>query len=212
MEVYSKITVSGVLQEGIGVGLKNAVSLVGAVFLWLITIWIPYLNVGTTIAIYNIPIELSKGKIISPTFIFDAKYRKFMGEFFILAGLESLAVTAAMTFLVIPGIVISIAWSLSYYIMFDKEIAPLEALIRSNKATYGYKWTIFLVQLVIVIATCVVCGILALILSNFLLFILLLAVLVCVMAISLGCTSVVYKKLTNEDETQQMESEIADFE
>ena len=65
METHKKITVTGVLSEGIGLGIKNAVSMLGATVLWLLTIWIPYLNVGTTIAMNTIPIELSKGKVIS---------------------------------------------------------------------------------------------------------------------------------------------------
>lgn len=84
METHKKITVTGVLSEGIGLGIKNAVSMLGATVLWLLTIWIPYLNVGTTIAMNTIPIELSKGKVISPLFIFDGKYRKYMGEYFTL--------------------------------------------------------------------------------------------------------------------------------
>lgn len=66
MDTQKKITVTGVLSEGIGLGIKNAVSMLGATVLWLLTIWIPYLNVGTTIAMATIPIELSKGKVISP--------------------------------------------------------------------------------------------------------------------------------------------------
>ena len=69
MDTQKKITVTGVLSEGIGLGIKNAVSMLGATVLWLLTIWIPYLNVGTTIAMATIPIELSKGKVISPLFI-----------------------------------------------------------------------------------------------------------------------------------------------
>ena len=143
MEANRKITVLGVIQEGVGLGLKNVLSLIGAVILWILTIWIPYLNVGTTIAISTIPIELSKGGMISPLFIFDAKYRQYMGEFFTLIGLMMLAIIPALFFIIIPGIVISISWSLAIYILLDKGVAPGEAMIRSNKATYGYKWTIF---------------------------------------------------------------------
>ena len=109
----------------------------------LLTIWIPYLNVGTTIAMATIPIELSKGKVISPLFIFDGKYRKFMGEYFTLIGLMYLAIIPALFFMIVPGIIISIGWSLAIYILLDKGVAPGEAMIQSNKATYGYKWTIF---------------------------------------------------------------------
>lgn len=117
--------------------------MLGATILWLLTIWIPYLNVGTTIAMTTIPIELSKGRVISPLFIFDGKYRKFMGEYFTLIGLMYLAIIPALFFMIVPGIIISIGWSLAIYILLDKGVAPGEAMIQSNKATYGYKWTIF---------------------------------------------------------------------
>ena len=38
------------LKDSIEIGVKNAPSIVVAVILWLVTIWIPYLNIGTTIA------------------------------------------------------------------------------------------------------------------------------------------------------------------
>lgn len=139
MDTQKKITVTGVLSEGIGLGIKNAVSMLGATVLWLLTIWIPYLNVGTTIAMATIPIELSKGKVISPLFIFDGKYRKFMGEYFTLIGLMYLAIIPALFFMIVPGIIISIGWSLAIYILLDKGVAPGEAMIQSNKATYGYQ-------------------------------------------------------------------------
>lgn len=47
MDAQRKITVAGVISEGIGLGIKNAISMLGATILWLLTIWIPYLNVGT---------------------------------------------------------------------------------------------------------------------------------------------------------------------
>ena len=132
METHKKITVTGVLSEGIGLGIKNAVSMLGATVLWLLTIWIPYLNVGTTIAMNTIPIELSKGKVISPLFIFDGKYRKYMGEYFTLIGLMYLAIIPALFFMIIPGIIISIGWSLAIYILLDKGVAPGEAMIQSH--------------------------------------------------------------------------------
>ena len=117
MDAQRKITVAGVISEGIGLGIKNAISMLGATILWLLTIWIPYLNVGTTIAMTTIPIELSKGRVISPLFIFDGKYRKFMGEYFTLIGLMYLAIIPALFFMIVPGIIISIGWSLAIYIL-----------------------------------------------------------------------------------------------
>lgn len=63
-----KITILGVWKEGWEITMKNLLSILGAVVLYVLTIWIPYLNVGTTIAMTTIPIELSKGHVISPLF------------------------------------------------------------------------------------------------------------------------------------------------
>lgn len=102
METQKKISVMSVLSEGISLGMKNAVSLLVATVLWIVTLWIPYLNVGTTIAMTTIPIELSKGKVISPVFIFDSKYRKYMGEYFTLIGLMLMAIIPALFFMIVP--------------------------------------------------------------------------------------------------------------
>jgi len=147
----TKIDVLTAIKTSIDWGIKNIISLIGAVVLWILTIWIPYLNVGTTIAILTIPIELSKGNTINPTFIFDAKYRKFMGEFFILNGIRSIAITVGFMFFIIPGIVMSIAYSMSNLLLLDKEMGPLEALTKSNKLTYGNKWRMFFSQLAIIV-------------------------------------------------------------
>ena len=196
MSTVEKITVGGVLQEGIGLGLKNAPSLLVAVILWLLTFWIPYLNVGTTIALSAIPIELSKGKIISPTFIFDSKYRKYMGEYFTLIGLMVLAIYPALMFVVVPGIIIAIGWSLAIYLMIDKGISPTEAMIQSNKATYGYKGTIFLVSLVVGIVMFILMAIFALI--PFIGILLSLIAMLCFMVVNLGCSAVIYRDLTKD--------------
>lgn len=197
MNTQKKITVIGVIQEGIGIGLKNSLSLLVAVLLWFITFWIPYLNVGTTIAISTIPIELSKGKIISPTFIFDAKYRKYMGEFFNLLGLMMLALIPAAFFLLIPAYVICMSWSLSVFIMLDKGISPSEALIQSNKATYGYKWTIFFIFLLLSVVFGI--GVIILNLIPFLGQLLILCLVLVLMVTQLGCWAVIYKNLTKEN-------------
>ncbi len=145
MEVV-KIDVVTAIKTSIGWGIKNIISLIGAVILWVLTIWIPYLNVGTTIAIMTIPIELSKGNVINPTFIFDSKYRQYMGEFFILNALKSLAISIGFAFLVIPGIVMNIAWSMSNFLLLDKKMNPMDAMSKSNEVTDGNKWRMFFAQ------------------------------------------------------------------
>ena len=82
-----KLDFAETLKDSIAIGVKNAPSVVVAVALWLVTIWIPYINIGTTIAISLLPVELAKGSVINPLGIFDSKYRRYMGEYLITAGL-----------------------------------------------------------------------------------------------------------------------------
>lgn len=208
METQKKISVMSVLSEGISLGMKNAVSLLVATVLWIVTIWIPYLNVGTTIAMTTIPIELSKGKVISPVFIFDSKYRKYMGEYFTLIGLMLMAIIPALFFMIVPGIVISIGWSLAIYILLDKGVAPGEAMVLSNKATYGYKWTIFGVQFVLSLAYSILSWIFGLI--PFLGFLLVLCVIIAYVIIGMGCSAVIYRNLTAENQETSETTETPD--
>ncbi|MDD2550960.1 MAG: YciC family protein [Bacteroidales bacterium] len=150
------------LSNAVSLGLKNFFSLLGCLVLWLLTLWIPYVNVGTTIAIVTLPAAISKGKVISPFEIFSQKYYKFMGEFFLVTGLRSLIIVPATLFLIIPGIVLSIAYSLSTLLVVDKGKGASEALKLSNNLTYGNKVAIFFAQLILGVCIGVLASLLAL--------------------------------------------------
>ena len=137
------MTISSILKGGIQIGLKNFLSLIGALILYFLTIWIPYLNVGTTIAMASLPAALSRGEVISPTEIFASKYRKNMGNFFLLMSFMVGGILFGYIFLIIPGIVLSYSWCLAILLLVDKGLNPMQALSESNKKTYGHKWTIF---------------------------------------------------------------------
>ena len=203
MQAPVKLSVGEVLQEGVAFGLKNALSIIGAILLWLLTCWIPYLNVGTTIALNSIPLALSKGKVISPTSIFESKYRKYMGEYFSLMGLMLIAIIPAFTFLIIPAIIISISWSLSLYLLLDKGINPSEAMMQSNKATYGHKLNIFLISLILTVALVILMVIFKMlgVVGSILLFI----TMICFLVISMGCQASIYKKLVLDRDLDSIE-------
>ena len=144
-----KLDFSTTLKDAISIGLKNAPSVIAAVVLWLITIWVPYINVGTTIAITLLPTQLAKGKIINPLSIFEGKYRRYMGEYFITMGLMIFPILIGVIFMFVPAIVLSIAWTLSYYFLIEKGKNPIQAIKASNDATYGSKWIMFAAKLVV---------------------------------------------------------------
>lgn len=156
-----KLDFAETLKDALTIGVKNAPSIIAAVALWLVTLWIPYLNVGTTIAITLLPAELAKGNVINPLGIFDSKYRRCMGEYLLTSALLVMGVYVAMIFLLIPGIVLALSWSLAYYYLLEKDKNPLEALRASNTATYGNKWTMFFINLTFSLAALIAAGIIS---------------------------------------------------
>jgi hypothetical protein len=146
-------TIASIIKVGIQRGLKNLVPVLVNSILWIITIWIPYLNVGTTIGLWvGVIAKMSRDEEISMTEIFNPVYRKRMGEYFLVFGFMMAGVLVGMVFLYIPGIVIWIAWMLAPLLVVDKEVSPIEAINKSNIMTYGKKWTIFLGLLILEIA------------------------------------------------------------
>ncbi len=196
------ITVWGVIQEGISLGLKNFLSIFLAYILFFLTCWIPYINAGAIIALYNLPVALSKTNdgMIRPTFIFDSQYRKYMGEFFNLTGLKAISIFPALLFVFVPGIVISYGWSQAYYLMFDKEISPSESMMQSTKITYGYKSTLFWIDFVISWIAIILFYIIYLIIAKGMgsmgFYIILAVILTAVISvIKVGCSAVAYRGL-----------------
>lgn len=195
------MNVSSIIKDGIGIGLKNFLSLVGVAILYSLTFWIPYLNVGTTIALISLPAAMSRGEAISPTEIFAAKYRKNMGNFFLLCVFYFMAVVIGILFGVIPGIVLGYAWFIAFLLLVDKEMEPLQALAESNQRTYGKKMTIFLAFLGLGVVYAIVFMLVGLIFGDKLSLIgsfISLALTLLYFPIQIGCQAVVYRELTKD--------------
>lgn len=159
-----RITIGGFFSEGVNLGLQNALAIIVNTLLWALTVWIPYLNVGTTIGLFSgIVAKAGKGNAISMTEIFNPEYRKFMGEYFLALGLMGSGIMMGFFMFVIPGYVIAIAWSQALTLVVDKGMNPTQAITASNKATYGYKWIMFFGYLLLMIALLVVVAILSII-------------------------------------------------
>ena len=158
----NELSVGAIVGNGVKQGLSSAGAIIVNVILWLLTVWIPYLNVGTTIGLsVGLVAKAGRGEPISPTEIFNPVYRKQMGDYFLVTALVSMGTSVAMLLLVIPGIVLSIAWGLATLLAVDKGLNPTAAMTKSNNVTYGKKWTIFFGVLVLSLIVGVIAGILA---------------------------------------------------
>jgi uncharacterized membrane protein len=134
--------------------------------LWVVTIWIPYLNVGTTIAVTTgAPILLSRQQRIDPTFIFDRRYRELMAEWLLLVLLIGLGVFAGLVFVIIPGIVLSLGWILAPLLLVDRGVGVLDSLRQSWRATLGEKWTLLFGWLAVYLLYIIPAGVIAAILG-----------------------------------------------
>ena len=194
---------SDIVSNGIKIGLANYLSLLGAFVLWGLTIWVPYINVGTTIAIMTLPLALGEGKRISPLEIFDGKYRQFMGEIFVHSGFKFAGLYMGLLFMVVPAIVLQFSWMLSELLIIDKQLNPAEALAESNRRMAGNKWNVFFGELLIgliIAAAILVLGLLAGALQNsgfglVILGIVYILVMVFAAASMMGAKAYVYKML-----------------
>jgi len=200
-----QLTIGDIISNGFSYGFRNVLNLFGAIFLWIITIWIPYINIGTTIGIVSLIVHMSKGETISPTLIFDAKYRKNFGEFFLLCGFNFIGVYIASLLLIIPGMVLRVAWGQSLYLFLDKNIAPLKALRKSNEITYGKKWTIFLGKIILMIILGIIFAILYAIFNaiwSFLGGLFVVIGIILIIAIAMGVNAYIYKVLSQKVEPE----------
>ncbi len=137
------LNVGTIIGSAFSIGFKYFFPLLGCFILWIITIWIPYLNIGTTIALYGIVVKMAKNESFGIGEIFRPEYRQIFPEFFLLLGLSAVGIYFSAIFFIIPALVLSIAWLLSYFLLIDKKMGVIEALKESNRLTNGYKWDIF---------------------------------------------------------------------
>ncbi|MDP8315647.1 MAG: hypothetical protein RAP70_11350 [Candidatus Celaenobacter antarcticus] len=199
-----QLSIGSIISNGLSYGFKNILNLLGAIVLWVLTIWIPYLNIGTTIGLIGLVVHMSKGEPFSPTVIFDAKYRKNFGEFFLLCGFMWMGIYFASMLLIIPGIVLQVAWGQSLYLFLDKGIKPLSALRKSNDITYGKKWSIFLGEFILMAIVGIIFVIVVAIFSKipFLSGLFTFIGIIFIIAIAMGVKAYIYSVLSKDVEPE----------
>lgn len=159
----AKLDIMQTIQDGMQYGIQNFVALILMMFLYVITVWIPWLNVGTTIGLYKAIIGIGRGEVINPTSIFARENFTNVGSFFLLQGFVTIGITAAIIFMFVPAIVMGIAWGFAIFFLIDKKVSPLKALGLSYDATYGNKWRIFFLETICSICIGVITVVLGLI-------------------------------------------------
>src|SRR5690606_5613710 len=68
---------------------------------------------------------------------------------FLLMGLMLLGLILVLPFMVIPFIILSLSWSQAVLILLDKNYNITGCLSQSNKITYGYKCSLFFLNILV---------------------------------------------------------------
>jgi len=157
----TKLEVGDIVSNAFSKGLANVLPLFVNALLWALTIWVPYLNVGTTIGLMTgIMGKMAAGEPLSMTEIFNPAYRKYMGQWFLVSIFVGLGVLMGFGFIIIPGIVISISWMFAPILVVNKGMSPMDAIQKSTEMVDGNHFAIFISQVVITILIGIVVGIL----------------------------------------------------
>lgn len=185
----NRVKIGGFFSEAIQMGLKNALPIIVNSLLFVLTCWIPYLNLGTIIGMSKLVIKIARGEAIGMTEIFDKKNREQIGDFFMTFGLLTVGSLGGLNF------ILAIAWSQSILFTLDKEMGPLEAIRASYKATYGSKMPMFFGLLILGLALSIVSGILAAIPAIG--YILAAIISIAASCIMVGAQAYIYKTVSN---------------
>ena len=147
----TQLTIGDIISNSFGLAMKNAGSILLIMLVYILTIWIPYINLGTSIAMYAFVIAMARNEAFTVEELFSCKYLKLMGPILLLFGMSFLAIVFGLLWFVVPGMVVALAWGQASYLIVDKNLDPMEALKTSYKITYGKKWTIFLSAFILTI-------------------------------------------------------------
>lgn len=139
---------SQTLSESFSIGFGNFGTCGLALLLWILTCWIPYLNLGTFYGITAMLNAWAKGEPFKATDIFDSKYRRMLPELLMTSSFKSTLIFIGIL-MIIPAFVFILSTSLSTLIVIDRGYSPVEAIKESNRITYGSKWTMFGVQIIL---------------------------------------------------------------
>ena len=189
-----KIDIIKTIKDGCTLGFKNFWMLLLTALLFVITCWIPYVNVGTTVGFYKAIIAIGRGEKIDPLAIFNKENYAYFSDFFLLMGLSTMGYVVAFFMGLLP--VMAIAWMFAMFFLIDKKLPALKALGLSYKATLGEKWRILAILLLCGLAFGIASCILGLIpyLGGLLVF----AASIVFMAIMMAVESIMYNHFSQK--------------
>tara|TARA_Y100001970_G_C14090116_1_gene779551 strand:+ start:165 stop:1160 length:996 start_codon:yes stop_codon:yes gene_type:complete len=143
----SVLSVSNIFRKSFEINKKHQLKVLATYLLWLLTIWIPYINIGTTIGLKTMVVKITNNEDFSPLDIFKVEHRAYFGEFLLLSFMFYAITLFGTIFFIFTGIIIQHALSQIFYLGIDKKYNFADCFKISYKITFGEKVSIFLVRL-----------------------------------------------------------------
>ena len=147
----NELTIGNIINNSFSIAFANIGLITLMLLVYYLTIWIPYINLGTSIAMFAFCIAIVRNKPFRIEELFSYKYRKLIGTMLLLHGISFLAILLGLLWFIVPGLVLMLAWGQAGYLVVDKNLGPMDALKTSYNITYGKKWIIFFSFVVIAI-------------------------------------------------------------
>ena len=152
--VMPQVTVGEAITKGWELIKANPGVLILGVLVYFLVSWIPLINFIFTGGLYMLALKAYRGQETSVGEIFG-HFDKFVA---LLVGglLVFLAVLVGTALFVIPGILLALVFSQVFFLITDKGMDGVEAMKESVRITQGYRLTIFLFLLVMVVVSSLV--------------------------------------------------------
>ena len=136
-KTISVLSVSDILRKSFEINKKHQFKVLATYLLWLLTIWIPYINIGTTIGLKAMVVKISNNEAFSPLDIFKVEHRAYFGEFLLLSFMFYAITLFGTILFIFTGLIIQYALSQIFYLSIDKKYNFADCFKISYKITFG---------------------------------------------------------------------------
>lgn len=115
--------------------------------LFLIQIAGMILNLWISLGVIKIALNLVKNKPVTFNTLFQQG--KYLLDFIVATIVYDLIILGGLILLIVPGIIWAIKFQFFPYFIVEKNLSPIEALKASSKITYGDKWNLLILGIVL---------------------------------------------------------------
>lgn len=109
----------------------------GLIFIVSLGVWV--LQMVVSVGLVNVGLMIARNKGVRVMDLLEVQAKTVIG-YMVAMVLVGLGVFFGLLLLVIPGIWLALYFSMTQYVLIDKDMGPVEAMQKSGELTQGVKW------------------------------------------------------------------------